>query len=363
MNLINLRQQVFDSLRSGNVDTACEALCKIAISTNMAKHDCWNIAFVAFKYASLEMQEYMYKKLIVSNIGNLSDNYKKWLLFSFELNLQKENVEEKIQDFYINTVIRPNTYIRPGRSIVHWHIPKCSGTSITEALGRYYYKLPVPELIPGYAFKPLLVYLARERLSEFPYFSSMHLDMKELSPKTGFFGFAILRDPVKRCLSMYRQQYEGNKKQNFIKYLAKQLIAKLPNSSPAPVLGLYYHQILPRYGWFWDYTKDANFGNWKNNIPKALLMRQLTTFSGEFNVDEAAENIKRQDYVIMRDYNIGSDEKLLSLLDIPIKSISIPKKMNKSNSRIKIEESMQAQLKEDLELEYKLLYQVRLDRS
>lgn len=363
MNLIKLRKQAFEELCQDNIATACEVLCKIALSNGMQKLDCWNLAFVAFKFASLEVQESLYDKLSAYDVNRSSKNYHKWLMLSFELNLKKPDAENKIEDLYIKDILQPGIRTKPGKPILYWHIPKCSGTSITEALGKYYYKQPVPEIIPGYAYKPLLIYLAQKRLSEFPYFSSMHVGMTDICPETEYFGFTILRDPVKRCLSMFRQQLEGGQKPKTVKQMTKRLLSKTPFSKNIIMPGSYYYQILPRYGWFWDYREDRDFNSWKKNIPNELLMRQLTTFSSQCDVDVATKHIEAQDYLLVRDYNNGSERELLDILDIPDNKVTIPKARNKSNPRLSVGESQQQQLKEDLSLEYQMLDKLKISKN
>src|SRR5690606_29960138 len=117
----------------------------------------------------------------------------------------------------------------------------------------------------------------------------------------------------------------------------------------------HHYRSLPKYGAFWDYRRDGDFYEWFDNVPRWLLMRQLTTFSARFEVEEATRRLRELDYVFARDFDFGSERVLFEAIGIEYSSDFVPKAMNKSDQSVTLPADAAAILRDALTDEYEML--------
>jgi hypothetical protein len=165
----------------------------------------------------------------------------------------------------------------------------------------------------------------------------MHFGFDDLRPKADHFAFTVLRDPVNRCFSMYRQEVAVNR-----------IRLKREES-------WHHYRALPRYGAFWNYKHDRNFHAWLENVPRWLLLRQLTTFDISERVGVAASRISSLDYVFTRDFAMGSQEELFGKLGLDPTALAVSTDRNRSDPRIPVPAEAESLFRDLLEPEYELL--------
>jgi len=303
--------------------------------------DVANLAFVCFGYCSRSTKTAALEELLAAGLREIASPVAIFLQLSFELDLDGMESDRPVRERYLDTLLRPNVLTAPERPIVFWHVPKCSGTSLNAAIGSHVYAKPINEVLPGYNFRPLVKFLARELLQEIPYFPSMHFGMDELVISTPHVGYTVIRDPILRCLSMYRQEMAAN----------------LKNTSRHA--SWYHYRVIPRYGTFWDYRNDTTFAKWIDNIPETLLLRQLTTFSDCRDVQRAAQRVNSLDFVLGRDdIQAGSELELFEVLGFNYKEGTVPTDLNRTDKSIVISDKAIGSLKPRLRAEYEMIEQL-----
>jgi hypothetical protein len=247
------RQAAYHALVDGAPQRAVDHLLKVIRQSRGAARDCSNLSFVLFNYCSDETIASAATLLHEWGLSGSNQYPAIFLDLSLKLALEGSDVESRVREEYLDKILHGRVRNTPEKPVVYWHIPKCSGTSINEALGAYFYSGPLAEIIPGYTFRPLALFLGRSMLDDMPYLPSMHFSKSELQVPTGVFEFTILRDPVRRALSMYRQEVAA--------------FEKFSVDSPK----WHHYRVMPRYGYFWDYRGDESFDHWLDNIPSVEM--------------------------------------------------------------------------------------------
>lgn len=336
--LVRIRQNAFEAAAAQDFLTASKWLLRAVEGHHFQSHDCANLAYVAFNYCSRSTRIAIYERLRTAGIGDPAASVPATFLhLSFELDLGDADPKELVRRRYIERILAPQVKLRPPKPIVFWHIPKCSGTSLNVALSSHFYHSAVSELLPSYNYRPMVGYLIAEMLDEIPYFPSMHFGMDDLTPGTDCFSFSVLRDPVKRCLSMYRQEAATN--------------ARLARNATE----WHHYRAFARYGAFWDYRNDRSFACWMQNIPEWLLLRQLTTFSARRDLQQATERLSRLDYVLARGLDAGSEAGLFAALGLDYAPEAVPTHLNRSDKRIHVPDQLAEVLHRRLSQEYDFL--------
>ncbi len=342
MNRITqIRRHAYESVSAQDYVAACSWILTALRGYGFQPADCANLAYVAFNYCDRPTREEIFDQLIAAGARDLQTTAPTFLTLSFELDLGVPNAKKLVKRRFIDRILAPEIVARPKKPIVFWHIPKCSGTSLNTALGAFFYRSPASKILPSYNYRPLVSFLMREALGEIPYMPSMHFGLDEVTPQADHFSFSVLRDPIKRCVSMYRQEAANNAQ------------GEIDQSK------WHHYRTFPRYGAFWDYRKDKSFENWLSNIPGWLLARQLTTFSVRNDVPEAVSRIQSLDYVIARDLSLGSEMELFHVLDLKYSPDNIPKDLNRSDKSIAVPEDAAGLLAEHLGQEYEMLAKVQ----
>jgi hypothetical protein len=245
------------------------------------------------------------------------------------------HAEQAVERHFLDRIVEPNVSgTSGGHSVFFWHIPKCAGTSVSQVLGDYFYDVPLGEVLPSYSTLPLLTHCTRHRLQRFPFFSSSHQGVSVLGDPNNTFEFAILRDPLKRVLSMFRQTLNG-----------------LHNGYPL--------KILPKYGHIWNYWQASDAEGMLKAIPEELLLRQLSTFSETLDEDEAERKIGRLDGYLRLDGDRDFDD-LFDEIGVDVQASDM-ERLSSSPKHIPISEKVRDRIKKRLGPEYRLLE--RIDSS
>lgn len=331
------RQAVYHSLVDGAPDRAIAHLLKVLRESSGAPRDCANLAFVLFNYCDDETIASTAEQLREWGLSSSRKHAAVFLDLSLKLALEAPDIESQVRVEYLDKILRRRIRKTAAKPIVFWHIPKCSGTSINDALGSHFYFGPIAEIVPGYTFRPLALFLGRSMLDDIPYLPSMHFAQSELQVPDWVLQFTVLRDPVRRALSMYRQEAVAHQEPG--------------HESPD---WRHYH-VLPRYGFFWDYRGDEDFDCWLENIPDDLLLRQLSTFSKTLTLSSAMDKVASLDYVLTRDFSHGSDAELLSLLGVEQAAVEVSEGTNRSDKSIEIPSHGKLALQTRLSPEYQLI--------
>lgn len=339
-SLAPMRRLTYEATASQDFIAATNWIMRALSEAGFQPADCGNLAFVAFRFCSRSTQARVYDRLRELGVWKANKPAAIFLALSFELALGGGNVEALIRKQYIDRFVAPQVKMWPTRPIFFWHIPKCSGTSLNAALSEHFYRSKLQDVIPGYQYRPLIAYLAKEMHNEIPYFPSMHFGVDDICPNEAAFFFAVLRDPVRRCLSMYRQEMKNFR-------VAQKKFSRW-----------HHYRVLPRYGAFWDYRKDWTFKRWLQNIPEWLLLRQLSTFSKRHQVAEAVSKIARLDYYFARDFDLGSEAMLFDKLGINYSEELVPRDLNSSDTRIEVPADGETILKGLLAKEYEMIARI-----
>lgn len=154
--------------------------------------------------------------------------------------------------------------------IYHLHIRKCAGTSlnlaIIKAIGgkqeTYSELASARDNVLIVNDKPIVGWNVKRINAERFYYAFSHAPLHTLNLSPTTFTFTVLRDPIERIVSHFR--------------MLKDLIA----------LGGEHPALKKEEAWAF-----GDFRHFITNIPRIHLERQLYTFSSQFDVDEAIENI------------------------------------------------------------------------
>ena len=330
-----LRRYAFFAAAKGEYLTASRWLLRVALKERFAAPDCFNLAFLVFNYCARTARAALLERLQEAGIGGVDEIPAVQLHLSLLVDQHRPDSELLVREKYVERFVKPAVVRRPQKPLVFWHIPKCSGTSINEAVGSWYYDQPAYQLLPGYAYKPLLSILIERFMGEVPFLPSMHFGMDELPQVRDCIQCTVLRDPVERAISMYRQEVSVNRMQGQDRW--------------------HHFRALPRYGAFWDYREDRSAQDWMRNIPRRLLLRQLTTFSRTEKPDVAYERLKKLDYVLVRERGIGSQNELLRMLGLEPENTEVAPDRNRSDASIPFPNEARGELAERLTGEYTLL--------
>jgi hypothetical protein len=247
-----------------------------------------------------------------------------------------DRAKQAVDQYFLNRIVEPNLSRTPGdRTLFFWHVPKCAGTSITQVLGDHFYDAPIGEVLPGYNTLPLLKHCVQHRLERFPFFSSSHQSVSTLPPPGRTVEFVVLRDPLARVLSMFRQTLKGIRRE-------------------------YWLRILPKYGHVWNYWQTSDAKSMLRTIPEELLLRQLSTFSEALDVKEAAERIGCLDYCFRLDGDQDFND-LYNDIDVEVQASDM-KRLNASPKDIHFDERVKRRIKQMLRPEYRLLKRINFSR-
>jgi len=240
-----------------------------------------------------------------------------------------DQAERTVDQHFLSRIVEPNVRGSPGeRTIFFWHIPKCAGTSVTQVLGDHFYNAPIGQVLPSYSTLPLLTYCVNQRLVQFPFFSSFHQDVSVLEVPDRAFEFVVLRDPLSRVLSMFRQTLRG-----------------LRSGSPL--------RKLPKYGHVWNYWQAPDAKSILEAMPKKLLLRQLSTFSKALDVEEAERRIDRLDgYLYLESSRCFND--LFEKMGLEVRQSDM-EKLNASPKNVHIGQEDKRRIRSKLRLEYRLI--------
>lgn len=314
---------------------ACRWLLEVVLADGFAMRDCFNLAFVAFNYCALSVRAELLKSLQDAGIAHVDKISAVHLHLSLLIDQNNPDAELLVKESYIDRYIRPAIVRRPKKPLVFWHIPKCSGTSINEAVGSWYYDKPANQLLPGYGYKPLVSLLVQRFMGEIPFLPSMHFGLEEIPSTHGCVQCTVLRDPVERAISMYRQEFSSHRMQGQDHW--------------------HHFRVLPRYGAFWDYREDRSLKDWMRNVPKWLLLRQLTTFSRAQDPEAAFQRLQRLDYVLIRGGGTGSQDELLRVFGVDPETVMVATDLNRSDTSIPVASEDRSALAALLNPEYALL--------
>jgi hypothetical protein len=244
-----------------------------------------------------------------------------------------DQAERAVERHFFGRIVEPNVRGAPGeRTIFFWHVPKCAGTSVTQVLGDHFYDAPVGEVLPSYSTLPLLTHCAHRRLERFPFFPSFHQSVFVLGTPNRAFEFVILRDPLSRVLSMFRQTLRG-------------------------VRAGYPLRVLPKYGHVWNYWQASDAENMLQSIPEDLLLGQLSTFSEALDVDEAEQRISRLDECFFLDGDRSFSE-LYDEIGVEVHASDMGE-LNASPKQVHIAEEERNRIKIRLQPEYRLIERVK----
>ena len=330
-----LRRYAFFAAAKGEYLTASHWLLRVVLEDRFAAPDCSNLAYLAFNYCSRSARAALLEKLQQGGIDVVGKIPAVQLHLSLLIDQNVNDAVLQIKENYVDRFVRPAVLRRPEKPLVFWHIPKCSGTSINEAVGSWYYDRPVHQLLPGYSYKPLLSKLVERFMEEIPFLPSMHFGVDQLPPVRDCVQCTVLRDPVERAMSMYRQEAAVNRLQGQDRW--------------------HHFRALPRYGAFWDYREDRSVHDWMRNVPRQLLLRQLTTFSQGEVLDTAYQRLMRLDYVLVRGRGIGSQDELLREFGVEPESVEVASDLNQSDASVPVPDAARRALVEELAGEYALL--------
>lgn len=214
------------------------------------------------------------------------------------------------------------------KRIYHYHIPKTSGTSINAAFyesenidyaltirNQFSNLLTRSIKIDGKVFSDHNISLINK--SAF-YYSWSHYPMEDLDFKTDTYTFTSIREPGERIVSYYRFLDDINKFKNDEDY--KHMVHLLKNYRDRFDEFIYY-------------------------LPENIKFAQLNMFSKKLDIDEAIENIKRVNHIIVDNNFDPFIKEIDSIFNI---SLNL-NKINKTISKKEIDISI---LKKELKKEY-----------
>jgi len=209
---------------------------------------------------------------------------------------------------------------RTGRdALLFWHIPKCGGTSFNAALSHLFYRSGTA-LLPSYHTPNLLRCLVEQHMDEVPFLSSAHLETRDLPDiPASVTQIAIMRDPVRRALSAWRQYRD------------------------APEARLL---VLPQHGRIWDALPAADLDAWARRCPSGQINKMTHTFDAGGDPQRAAERAGLCAHLIdLAEMNDRLPELCETLgLDLPV----LPRDLNVSRKDIGYDLVQMAALEEAL---------------
>jgi hypothetical protein len=227
--------------------------------------------------------------------------------------------------------------------IYQYHIRKTAGSSLNAAfwglVGLDFRQLEVHKRVrrDGLAFVRHHRTLIRKGAF---FYASSHVAAHVLSPPEGTFTMTVLRDPVDRLLSHYRnllwvRDDPGGRSSEiyFVKYLEENEMMWLGDS----------------------------LGDFLDRAPREHILRQLYMFSANYDVEEAAERILACSAVCFTETYNQDLQALAQRLDLPLRAAH----ERRSPLKITLPAADVARVREILEPEYALLQRVRrgLSRS
>jgi hypothetical protein len=232
-----------------------------------------------------------------------------WSMLRLDVALKvgAESAVRRVETEYLDRLVRPRIQQWAPQPIFFWHIPKCSGTSVSHAVGQHFYGVAAREVVPHYTALHLLQHCVGQIPDAFPFLSSRHVDSGRLDVPAGVFEFTVLRDPVKRVLSSWRQSH-------------------------AAIARTYHYRLLPRYGHDWFFWPPPSLPEWLARAPAELALAQLVTFATSRRPDDALERLERVE-VISYDLGVGDFDAIMKRAGVPLMYTDLPRKMNRSPER------------------------------
>lgn len=288
-----------------------------------------NFGYFLFHLGTAQHCEDALKKLSFQDMVEQGTPQSIKFYLSLMLATDHGRAERAIERYYLDSIVEPNLrHAVVERPIFFWHIPKCAGTSVKRVLGNNFYNIPIGEVLPSYSTLPLLIYCTRHRLERFPFFSSCHQSKSKLGDPVHAIEFVILRVPLDRVLSMFRQTLKG-----------------LRTGYPL--------KILPKYGHFWNYWRAPDAESMLKAMPDVLLLRQLSTFSESLDEGEAARRIDRLDTHLHLDGE-KDFEDFFNEIGAEVRSSDM-ERLNSSPKDVQISAGVKRRIKKRLRPEYRLL--------
>jgi hypothetical protein len=252
---------------------------------------------------------------------------------SLMLATDHDRADRAIESYYLNSIVEPNrSPTRGDRTIFYWHIPKCAGTSLKQVLGDYFYDAPIGQVLPSYSTVPLLIHCVRHRLERFPFFSSCHQSIYTLGAPVEALEFVVLRDPLDRVLSMFRQTIKG-------------------------LWTGYPLKILPKYGHAWNYWRAVDAESMLKLMPEELLLRQLSTFSDTLDEEEAARRINSLDAYLLLNGRRDFDD-LFNEMGVSVRAADM-ERLNSSPKDVHITSDSKRRIRKKLQPEHRLLRHIK----
>ena len=221
------------------------------------------------------------------------------------------------------------------RRVYHYHIRKTAGTSLnhmflsmesTDSTGLYK-KLAQSRQHRHIGKNNIIVGWNKKLLEEGLYsYGFSHIPFDQLKLPANTFTITVIRDPLKRILSLYRMLLEESQKTHPNKWFARER----------------------------GYLKKDFIGFFEN-LPKSVLQNQLYMFSNNFDVEEAAQRIKRCNcWLQVSEFSSGVN-RLNNLLGTDLKAIHL----RSSKIAYEISEKEKEKLTALLRPEYQLIEMLR----
>lgn len=246
----------------------------------------------------------------------------------------KRLIYQILRQFRLNKKLKQ---LSDARRVYHFHIRKTAGTTVNIAfIGAFF-----NDLDPKLAYESLstsekgdffeagkrVVGWTKNELEEGIYnYGFSHMPYHKIIIPKGVKTFTCFRDPVKRVVSHY----------NMLKYFEV-------NAIDHPCMKYERHWI------------KEGFEGFVDAIPKEHLLNQLYMFSASFSVDEALNNLKNLDFIIMTEQlEIGMSSMGIQL-DLAFKLGN----EKKYNHRELINDSSLALLRQKLQPEYEMLEKMK----
>lgn len=230
---------------------------------------CLNLSFILSQAKDKEQNILVWNKM-----KRLNDKKKLGLNFirfycELLLQIQDAKASEHI-NYYIENYIEKGIKrkLQKGQKpLFTWHIPKCAGTSFNAYVASKYYENGFTNF-PSYHTPLLNRNLIEEHVGRFPFVSSAHMESVQFDLDIitkDYNQIVIIRDPIKRAISSWRQYYED------------------------PYLRL---NIVLQHGSSWSYWPIANLAEWAKRAPERHRNKITATFSEKMDVNQALANIK-----------------------------------------------------------------------